>query len=103
RGSVRQILDQLYDRVTLGGFVFIDGYPEVDAEVKAFLDERGVDDQLERVDWSAAAWRQTEDRPASAGATATAATAPVRTPPRRSPGRWAAPPSSCRWSSSSTT
>jgi cephalosporin hydroxylase len=59
--EIRAVLGLLYDRVASGGFVLIDGY-SVEAcrdAVDAFRSERGVAEQLERIDWSAAAWRKT--------------------------------------------
>jgi cephalosporin hydroxylase len=58
----RLALEQLYDRVTLGGMVVIDDYrtPECVAAVDEFRSELGIDDPLERIDWSGAWWRKTE-------------------------------------------
>lgn len=59
--EVRGVLDTLYDRVSPGGFVVVDGYGAADcqAAVDEFRATRGVVDPLERVDWSAAFWRKT--------------------------------------------
>ena len=58
--EVGGILGTLYDRVTPGGFVVVDGYgaPACEAAVEEFRSARGVAEPLERVDWSAAAWRK---------------------------------------------
>jgi cephalosporin hydroxylase len=59
--DVRAVLEALYDSVARGGFVLVDGYGAADcqAAVARFRSERGVLDPLERIDWSAAAWRKT--------------------------------------------
>jgi cephalosporin hydroxylase len=58
--TVAAVLEALYERVAGGGFVVIDGYGSAgcQAAVDAFRSERGIADPLERVDWSAAAWRK---------------------------------------------
>jgi cephalosporin hydroxylase len=55
------VLDALYDRVTPGGFVVIDGYGAADcqATVDGFRSDRGVVDPLELMDWTGALWRKT--------------------------------------------
>ncbi len=62
--EVRPVLDALYERVSPGGFVIVDDYGagECEAAVDAFRSERGVREPLERVDWSAAAWRRAPAR-----------------------------------------
>jgi cephalosporin hydroxylase len=61
--EIRAVLEALYHRVTPGGFLVIDGYGGADcqAAVDGFRSERGVVDPVERVDWSEAAWRKTEE------------------------------------------
>ena len=61
--EIRSVLEALYDRVAPGGFVVVDAYgaPGAQAAVDAFRTERGVADQLERIDWSGAAWRKGSD------------------------------------------
>jgi cephalosporin hydroxylase len=61
--EVAAVLGALYDRVTPGGFVVVDGYgaPECEAAVEEFRSLHGLVEPLERVDWSAAAWRKTGD------------------------------------------
>jgi cephalosporin hydroxylase len=58
--EVAAVLGALYDRVTSGGFLVVDGYgsPACEAAVDEFRSARGVLEPLERVDWSAAAWRK---------------------------------------------
>jgi cephalosporin hydroxylase len=58
--EVRAVLDATYDRVAAGGFVVVDTYgaPECQAAVDEFRAEHAVAEPLERVDWSAAAWRR---------------------------------------------
>jgi cephalosporin hydroxylase len=60
--EVSAILRATYDRVRPGGFVVIDDYGSdaCAAAVEAFRSERGIDAELERIDWSASYWRKTE-------------------------------------------
>ena len=54
--SVRICLEALYDRVSPGGAVIIDDYGAWEGARKAldeFIDERGLEVELERVDWTA--------------------------------------------------
>ena len=62
--EVGAVLGALYDRVTSGGFVIVDGYgaPACEAAVDEFRSARGIVEPLERVDWSAAAWRKAATR-----------------------------------------
>jgi cephalosporin hydroxylase len=64
--EVAAVLAVLYDRVTSGGFVVVDGYgsPVCEAAVDAFRSARGLVEPLQRVDWSAAAWRKPANREA---------------------------------------
>lgn len=63
--SVREdagvVLDALYDRLAVGGFVFIDRYsaPECKEAVDEFRARRGITEPMERVDWAAVVWRKT--------------------------------------------
>ena len=59
--EVQGVLEATYDRLALGGFVVVDDYgdPSCQAAIDRFRSERGVVGQLERIDWSAAAWRKT--------------------------------------------
>jgi cephalosporin hydroxylase len=55
------VLDALYDKVTLGGFVVVERYgtPECRAAVDEFRARRGITEPIEQVDATAAAWRKT--------------------------------------------
>ena len=89
--EVSAILHAAYDKVRPGGFVVIDDYGSAACAeaVEAFRAERGVEGELERIDWSAAYWRKTEGE------------APAATPRRGVPLPRATCP--CRsWSSSTT-
>jgi cephalosporin hydroxylase len=87
--EVRAVLEALYDRVTPGGFVVVDGYGIADcqAAVDSFRSGLEVVDPLERIDWSGAAWRKTTEAgrrksgPSTNGApwVARAATSPIGT------------------------
>lgn len=54
-------LDALYDRVAIGGYIFVDDYatPTRQQAVDEFRERRGVDEPIEMVDWNAASWRKT--------------------------------------------
>lgn len=67
--EVRAVLDALYERVVPGGFVVLDRYGVAECEeaVDRFRSDRGVEDPLERIDWSGAAWRRGQsERPGQA-------------------------------------
>ncbi len=74
--EVAGALEALYERVSDGGFVIVDDYehPSVRASVDEFRAARGITEQLERVDASAAGWRKADSgapepaRPSPAGA-----------------------------------
>ena len=80
-GEVRAVLEAMYDRIAAGGFVVVDDYGDADcqAAVDAFRSEHGVADPLERIDWSAAAWRKSAERRRSARGTFVAAPEPAAT------------------------
>jgi cephalosporin hydroxylase len=61
--EIRAALESVYDRVTLGGFVFIDDYGHAScrAAVDDFRSDRGVVDPLERVGWDGGVWRKTTE------------------------------------------
>jgi len=86
--EVRAILEAIYERVSPGGFVVIDDYGSAGCQeaVEAFRADIGVQEPLERIDWSAAAWRRAatgrgprqRGRVASGGAGANAIVDPTR-------------------------
>ena len=57
--AVVEALDAVIDRVSPGGFVIVDDYstPEVRKAVDEWRARRGIDDLVERIDWSGAFWR----------------------------------------------
>ena len=59
--EIAGILDAAYDRVVPGGFVVVDDYwsEECRRAVDGFRSERGIDEPIERIDWSGAFWRRT--------------------------------------------
>ena len=61
-GETRAVLDALYDRLAVGGFVIVDDRadPVTPADVEAFRGDRGITAPLEPVDASAVAWRKRE-------------------------------------------
>ena len=65
------VLDALYDRVPVGGSVVIEelGDPACRRAVEDFRARRGLDEPLERIDWTAGGWRKAADRPADPDAT----------------------------------
>jgi cephalosporin hydroxylase len=68
--EISAVFEALYDQVAPGGFVIIDGYgaPECETAVDEFRSAHGVAESLQRIDWSAAAWRK-----GTAGTTETSA------------------------------
>jgi O-methyltransferase len=60
--STRDVLDALYDRVSVGGYVIVDDYGAF-APCRAAVDEfrtlRCIDDEMQRIDWSGVFWRKT--------------------------------------------
>jgi cephalosporin hydroxylase len=89
-GEAQTVLDRLYDRVAVGGWVLVEGAdPTARKQVDAFRAERGVAAPLERVDASAVAWRKPADEHA-----APARTAAPSMPPRHAPPAPAAPAAS---------
>jgi cephalosporin hydroxylase/glycosyltransferase involved in cell wall biosynthesis len=59
--DTRAVLDSLYDKVTLGGFVVVDNNHLDDCRraIEEFRVERGIVDPIERVGWAGAFWRKT--------------------------------------------
>lgn len=68
--AVGSVLDAVYDRITPGGFVVVDGCddPAVAEEVAAFRAARAVPEPLQRVDHGALSWRKLEHAPGAATA-----------------------------------
>ena len=60
---IRTALDALYQRVVPGGFVIVDHSGEADriAALERVRSELGIREQLEQIDWGAAAWRRASD------------------------------------------
>ena len=59
--STRDALDALYDRVSDGGYVIVDDYGCLEPcriAVDEFLAERGLDVEIDQVDWTRACWRK---------------------------------------------
>lgn len=77
-------LDALYPKVTIGGFVVIEGYDDEACRqaVDEFRSRRGIDDQLERVDHTTVAWRKTKVAQKRQAADADAGRAVVERPAR---------------------
>jgi hypothetical protein len=60
--STRETLDALYDRVSDGGYVIVDDYGCLEPcrlAVDEFLAERGLDVEINQVDWTRVCWRKT--------------------------------------------
>ena len=53
-------IEQLYERLTVGGFVVVDDYiePQCQKAVDELRDRLGIDEQLERIDWAGVCWRK---------------------------------------------
>jgi cephalosporin hydroxylase len=60
-GSARGVLEAMYPKVSIGGYVVIDDHvdPACARAVREFRSHHGIDDSLEGVDRSAVAWRKT--------------------------------------------
>lgn len=61
--STRDALDSMYDRVSPGGWVIVDDYWCLEPCRQAtdeFIAERGLDVELNQVDWTRVCWRKTE-------------------------------------------
>jgi O-methyltransferase len=59
--STRDALDALYDRVSDGGYVIVDDYGCIEPcriAVDEFLAERGLDVEIDQVDWTRVCWRK---------------------------------------------
>jgi cephalosporin hydroxylase len=58
--EVEAVLVALYDKLTVGGFVVVDGVHDegLRRAVDAFRRERGIDETVERVGWSSLCWRK---------------------------------------------
>jgi O-methyltransferase len=59
--STRVALDSLYPRLSSGGFVILDDYgavPGCKQAVEDFRSENGIDERLERIDWTGVFWRK---------------------------------------------
>ena len=59
--STRDALDSLYDRVSDGGYVIVDDYGALEPcriAVDEFLAERGLEVELDRIDWTRICWRK---------------------------------------------
>ena len=60
-GSTMDVLDALYDKVSIGGFVIIDDYgeiPQCRAAVEDFRAEHKITEPVERIDGSGVFWRR---------------------------------------------
>jgi O-methyltransferase len=60
--STSVALRALYPKLSPGGYVIVDDYhavPACRAAVDDFRREQGIDEELERVDWTCVAWRRT--------------------------------------------
>jgi cephalosporin hydroxylase len=60
-GAIGDVLDAVYDKVTVGGFVVIDQFATADVQqaVERFRSRRGIAEPIERTDWVGAYWRKT--------------------------------------------
>ena len=68
--AVGDVLDALYDRVSIGGFVVIDDIvdPAALGAIDEFRARRSLPEPLERIDWSGGFWRKTVASPQAAEA-----------------------------------
>jgi|GEM_PF-274077 len=61
--SAADVLENLYAKVAVGGFVVVDDHvdPAVAAAVEQFRTESGVDDLILRIDWAGIWWQKTSE------------------------------------------
>jgi cephalosporin hydroxylase/glycosyltransferase involved in cell wall biosynthesis len=66
-GSPAGVLDALYDKLSVGAFVVVDGYssPDCQEAIEAFRARRGIDEVMERVDDGSVFWRKQQAAPDS--------------------------------------
>jgi hypothetical protein len=67
--STRSVLDAIYDKVSIGGYVIVDDYHSFDdckQAVDEFRAEHSIDDALVPIDNNAVYWRRTQTRSAEA-------------------------------------
>jgi O-methyltransferase len=60
--STRDALEALYDRVSAGGYVIVDDYGCLEPcriAVDEFVSKRGLDVEIDQVDWTRVCWRKT--------------------------------------------
>lgn len=81
--ETRAVLDALYDRVAIGGFVIIDDRPDSGArtQVEAFRSHWGIETPLDPVDAAAISWRKPASNLNTADPTTTTPATPVHRPP----------------------
>lgn len=58
-GSTMVVLENLYDKVSSGGFVFVDDYalPACRAAVDDFREARRIGAEMKVVDWTGVYWK----------------------------------------------
>jgi cephalosporin hydroxylase len=87
--SAGEALEALYDKVTLGGFVMIDGCgsPACRQAIDDFRTRHGVEEQLERIGWGTVSWRKMHHVGGESAAPEPAHhdRAPLAPPPPRAP------------------
>lgn len=66
--SIATVLDELYPKLAVGGFVVIDDHVEetVAAAVEEYRSANGVEEALERIDWAGVWWRKESEPQARA-------------------------------------
>ncbi|MDP9074932.1 MAG: TylF/MycF family methyltransferase [Actinomycetota bacterium] len=60
-GSTMDVLDALYPKVSVGGFVIIDDFgavPGCRAAVEDYRSEHGITEPIERIDWAGVFWQR---------------------------------------------
>ena len=59
--STMDSLNNLYNKLSLGGYVLIDEYydwPECKRAVDEFRKENSISDEIKKIDWSSAFWEK---------------------------------------------
>ena len=59
-GSTMDVLVNVYDRVSKGGFIIVDDYalPTCKAAIEDFREQRNISDEIHKIDWTGIWWQK---------------------------------------------
>lgn len=59
-GSTMDVLNNIYDRVSKGGFIVVDDYalPTCRAAIEDFRQQRNISDEIHKIDWTGIWWQK---------------------------------------------